>query len=201
MPDLIQQPDLNLALLELLDRSAFGALVVGAEGRLLAANARGRELLLANRSILQEPALREAIRRAALALVESALPLAPRGVTLQALVTPLEVGWPGHRQRLAGVLLFDLRADVLPQPALLRQLYGLTTAEARLACALVQGATLAEAARARRISIHTARHQLRRVFEKTGARRQSELMRVLLRGPASLQPVSGIRVPMDVSLK
>jgi pimeloyl-ACP methyl ester carboxylesterase/DNA-binding CsgD family transcriptional regulator len=57
---------------------------------------------------------------------------------------------------------------------------GLTAAEARLAAKLVQGLQLADAAVALDISPHTARTQLKAIFAKTGARRQSELLRLLM---------------------
>jgi DNA-binding CsgD family transcriptional regulator/PAS domain-containing protein len=69
---------------------------------------------------------------------------------------------------------------------LLRQLYGLTRAEASLAAILLQGKDLTEAAGELGVTMNTVRTQLRCVFDKTGARRQAELIRILLRGPAGL---------------
>lgn len=62
----------------------------------------------------------------------------------------------------------------------LQQTYHLTRAEARVASRLASGATLNDVADQLSISIHTARTHLKRVLAKTGARRQSELMRRLL---------------------
>lgn len=56
---------------------------------------------------------------------------------------------------------------------------GLTAAEARLAAKLVQGLQIADAAESLGISTHTARTQLKSIFAKTGARRQSELLHLL----------------------
>jgi DNA-binding CsgD family transcriptional regulator len=69
---------------------------------------------------------------------------------------------------------------------LLQRLYGMTHAEASLAAILLQGRDLAEAARELGVTMNTVRTQLRCVFDKTGARRQAELVRILLRGPAGL---------------
>jgi DNA-binding CsgD family transcriptional regulator len=69
---------------------------------------------------------------------------------------------------------------------LLRRLYGMTPAEASLASILLQGRDLTEAARELGVTMNTVRTQLRCVFDKTGARRQAELVRILLRGPAGL---------------
>lgn len=54
--------------------------------------------------------------------------------------------------------------------------YGLTPAEARLAQALCDGSTLKNYADTHQVSYETARTYLRRIFEKTGAKRQSELV-------------------------
>ena len=61
----------------------------------------------------------------------------------------------------------------------LRQLYGLTPAEARVAQALDQGDSIQQAAEHLGISVGTARIQLKAVFAKTGATRQAELIRLL----------------------
>ncbi|TGQ17845.1 hypothetical protein EN809_010430 [Mesorhizobium sp. M2E.F.Ca.ET.166.01.1.1] len=55
----------------------------------------------------------------------------------------------------------------------------LTAAEAAIARALVNGKTKNDIADARRVSKDTVRIQLRSIFEKTGVRRQSDLIRVL----------------------
>ncbi len=62
------------------------------------------------------------------------------------------------------------------------QLHGLTPAEARLAAHLVQGATLVEAARRMGVALTTVRTHLKRTFEKTGTRRQAELVKLLTNG-------------------
>lgn len=64
-------------------------------------------------------------------------------------------------------------------------LHGLTPAEAKLAAKLAEGQSLEEAADMLSISIHTARCQLKAAFQKTGVRRQSELVALLLTGVLS----------------
>lgn len=59
------------------------------------------------------------------------------------------------------------------------EIHGLTGAEAALASALCSGMSLQEYAGARGISICTARSQLRQVLAKTGAARQSDLVRMV----------------------
>jgi DNA-binding CsgD family transcriptional regulator len=64
----------------------------------------------------------------------------------------------------------------------LRDLYGLTPGEARFAASLLQGKSVEEAAAAMGITVNTARAYLKRIYQKTGVRRQPELMRLLLLG-------------------
>lgn len=71
---------------------------------------------------------------------------------------------------------------------LLRHVYGLTPAEVQVALAIAEGETVKGYAERRRISRNTAASQLKRAFDKTGLRRQSELVRWLLLSGATLQP-------------
>jgi DNA-binding CsgD family transcriptional regulator len=70
---------------------------------------------------------------------------------------------------------------------LLRRLFALTRVEAEVAELLCRGHTPEEIARLMRLSLHTIRAHLRAVFTKTGARRQADLVRVVLRGAGALQ--------------
>ena len=71
---------------------------------------------------------------------------------------------------------------------LLRHVYGLTPAEVRVALAIAEGETIKRYAERRRVSPNTVASQLKRAFEKTGLKRQSELVRWLLLSGAALQP-------------
>ena len=73
-------------------------------------------------------------------------------------------------------------------PQLLRHVYGLTPAEVQIALAIAEGETVNQYAERRRISRNTAVSQLKRAFDKTGLRRQSELVRWLLLSSAALIP-------------
>ena len=78
----------------------------------------------------------------------------------------------------AAVLLLacDLHeATGIPQESMMTS-FGLTPAEARLSSALVAGRSLADYARETGLSRNTARNQLATIFEKTGTRRQAELV-------------------------
>jgi DNA-binding CsgD family transcriptional regulator len=61
----------------------------------------------------------------------------------------------------------------------LGSLFGLTPAEARLAAALVAGASVSEYAEERGIALGTARVQMKQVLAKTSTGRQPELVRQL----------------------
>lgn len=81
----------------------------------------------------------------------------------------------------------SIPACTADRETVLMEALGLSRAEVRVASALLDGQTPAEAAAALHLSIHTVRTHLARVFAKTGTHRQSELMRVMMRtiGPAS----------------
>ena len=70
-------------------------------------------------------------------------------------------------------------ADRLHQIA---ELFGLLPSEARLALALSRGLTLAEAAEDLGLTIETARNYSKKIYAKTGARGQPDLVRFILAG-------------------
>ncbi|MGO4725965.1 helix-turn-helix transcriptional regulator [Inquilinus sp. 2KB_23] len=67
-----------------------------------------------------------------------------------------------------------------PAPAVLRQLFDLTAAEAAVAVEISRGDGLPAVAERLAIAGSTARTHLARIFEKTGTARQAELVRLLL---------------------
>lgn len=67
-----------------------------------------------------------------------------------------------------------------PSPALLQELFGLTAAEAVFAAEISRGDGLQAVADRLAIAPTTARTHLTRIFEKTGTRRQAELVRLLM---------------------
>jgi DNA-binding CsgD family transcriptional regulator len=68
-----------------------------------------------------------------------------------------------------------------------RDLFDLTSAEARLAAALASGRSLKEATASSNITVKTGRTYLSRIFSKTRTRQQSELVALL----KSTEPLSG----------
>jgi DNA-binding CsgD family transcriptional regulator/PAS domain-containing protein len=79
------------------------------------------------------------------------------------------------------VCITDLGAGVCPPEERLRDLFGLTRKEARVALALLEGASPREAAKSLGVSFYTVRGHLAQIFDKTGVRRQSEMVRLMLR--------------------
>jgi len=72
--------------------------------------------------------------------------------------------------------------------ARLRELFGLTAAETKVALGLLTGSGPREIAEEIGVSFNTVRTHLARVLAKTGTRRQGELIRVLMR--ASQDPLT-----------
>jgi DNA-binding CsgD family transcriptional regulator len=65
----------------------------------------------------------------------------------------------------------------------LRSRFGLTCAEANLAIEITRGDGRKAAAARLGIAVTTARTHLTHIFEKTGVRRQAELVRLVLQQP------------------
>jgi DNA-binding CsgD family transcriptional regulator len=90
--------------------------------------------------------------------------------------SPAESGRKVRRQ----ILLVDPAQTPSPPPSVMVEAFGLTRAEAGIALALARGLTLAECATEARITTGTARRHLENIFRKTGARRQVEVVRLVL---------------------
>jgi DNA-binding CsgD family transcriptional regulator len=103
---------------------------------------------------------------------------------IQILAIPTNVGAAlAETVRAHGVtialLLSDPDGQIALSPADIRELFGLTPAEAALAAALGEGLTLHDYAERHGVSVGTVRNQLKCIFSKTGATRQPELVRLL----------------------
>lgn len=98
---------------------------------------------------------------------------------LRLVVAPLE-----GPARCAAVWVFGENAHRSIDERLLAALFALSPAEARLALGLLNGHTTEEYARQAGVGVATVRSQLHSIFNKTGARRQAELMALLHRVPA-----------------
>jgi DNA-binding CsgD family transcriptional regulator len=163
------------------------------DGRIRYANRVARDMLHANDGLRTNPNL-ECSSRTANAALQSRLRAVARGVVAEgALLVQRPSGAPAYRvvvlpfataQRMSDdeVLLF-IHDPALQDPGLMRrvaELFALSPAEADLAVGLAQGETLQEIADRRQVRISTVRSQFQSVLAKTGTRRQSELIRVVL---------------------
>lgn len=91
--------------------------------------------------------------------------------------------WP---RVTTAVFISNLEDAGLLDHEVLIALYGLTTSEARLACALARGRELTDLSLEWQVSRETLRTHLKRALAKTGTNRQVELVRLLTGQPWSL---------------
>jgi DNA-binding CsgD family transcriptional regulator len=192
---------------EVLNNLACGVIIVGGDGEAMFAN-RAAEAIVASADgiSLDATGLRAAEREqnsalrnlVAAAATGGADPKAAGGVLslsrpsgrrpLAVLVAPLHVT-PVlflNRQPRAIVFVVDPeRAPVVPEKYL-QHLYNLTPAEAAVAVRILRGEGLQAVADNLRITLATVCTHRQRVFEKTGTRRQAELIRVVLQGAAGI---------------
>jgi DNA-binding CsgD family transcriptional regulator/PAS domain-containing protein len=111
----------------------------------------------------------------------------PRGVAisrharapLQIIAAPFKSEAAVGKNAAAIVFLNDSEQQTTLPSEVLRMLYGLTVSEARLALTLLDGRSLSEAAELHKVRQETVRTQVKSVFQKTGAKRQGELIKLL----------------------
>lgn len=112
---------------------------------------------------------------------------------LHLFVTPLltRSGYLGLSHTAAAIFITDPHARPPALPQRLCTLYGMTPAEARLTAELVAGRTLHEYAEQAALSLSTVRTQLKSAAAKADVKRQADLIRVVLTGPAVLRAYYG----------
>jgi DNA-binding CsgD family transcriptional regulator len=104
------------------------------------------------------------------------------------LVAPLGLDVEGEwKGSAATIFVSDPEEQVEPAEAVLRRLYGLSQAEARVAKGFVSGGSLERTADDLCISRDTARWHLKRIYRKTGTARQAELVKVIVSGPLAMK--------------
>jgi DNA-binding CsgD family transcriptional regulator len=106
---------------------------------------------------------------------------------LGVLVTPVSqetataaMPWTVSRRPVAIVLISDPETEMRARLDSLHQRFGLTPAEAAFALEIVKGDGRQAAADRLGITVGTARTHLANIFDKTGSKRQAELVRLLL---------------------
>ena len=195
------------AAVEVLNRLPTGVVLCDETGAPVVVNESGRQILAAGDALtlrrgklsacrqLEAEALQNLIAGAArTALGEGMDPGGtlsvprPSGLPLSVLVSPLrappEVG--GRARIAAAIFISDPDSMMDTNEERLMRLYGLTPAESRLAAKIAQGRSLEQAAAMLNITTETARSYIKRILSKTGVKRQAELVRLLLIGPAYL---------------
>ncbi|MGI9103437.1 MAG: helix-turn-helix transcriptional regulator [Terriglobales bacterium] len=198
------------AALRALDHLGRGVLLVDRTARVLFANTAARTVLGERDGLyLQEEhlmatranhnvQLREALQAVASQASPSAELAIPRP-SLRQLLTLLLTPASARLEKSSGnsgmdelVLVFvnDPERKLAVNPSTLSRMYGLTRSEAQLACHILAGESLEEAARALEITANTARTHLKRIFLKTDTNRQSQLILLLMGNASAGEPSS-----------
>jgi PAS domain S-box-containing protein len=103
----------------------------------------------------------------------------PDASPLHLIVSPLQMA-DRDGPPCAAIILRDQNAQTTVNPTFLRQLYGLTRAEARIVVELAKGKRLQEVAEELSVSLNTVRNQLKMAFAKTSTNRQADLVSLVL---------------------
>jgi DNA-binding CsgD family transcriptional regulator len=182
-----------------LDRLPVGIIFAAADAKVVFANRAARAVLDTNDGLSLDacrlrggtPAITSLIRARIAAACGSPLGAGAtlhvaRGIDRRPLhvivaPTPCNVrSLYGERGR-ASLFITDPERHVPVDLPYLQDHYGLTPAEARVAELLAQGLEVNAISCKLGVSVHTTRFQLKRVFDKTGTSRQSELVALLLK--------------------
>jgi len=188
----------NLGFGEALSRIGIGVFVLDSLGSVIFSNPAAHGLLgdtlylsqgrLRISGAAKGAALDEAIARTLDALAAD-LPADPKPILVQSddrrlAIYPLPVFHPATAEQFlthtrAFVLVIEQKLDEPADPAILRDLFGLTLGEARIAAMIGAGLPPKDAAERLGIAEETARTVLKRVFSKVGVSRQSEFAAML----------------------
>ncbi|MNT33868.1 Bacterial regulatory protein, luxR family [compost metagenome] len=125
-------------------------------------------------------------------------------VNLGLVVEPIpSLDWADEKGKPAAlVYIRDAASKSLASEVVTKQLFNLTKAETALAMELANGLSLEEAAETLNIRRNTARAHLRSIFSKTGVRRQTELVRILLNSVVALgKPQANLKVAAKTKLQ
>lgn len=179
---------------QLLDRLNFGVIACTADGRVLMHNTRGSQWV---RRLLPSATSRDSgwtLSRPFAAMLEAACRPEQRVPAQAAMAQSREGGRagivvlplpPSHalaatwQQPAALVAIHEQRGTPALFGQILRELYGLTPAETRLASLLLAGTGLPEACERLGIGRETSRTQLKSIFVKTGTGGQAQLSHLL----------------------
>ncbi len=182
-----------------IDRAGTPILVTDGQLNLLHANGAAQALLEARDPLVQSgqrlatvmPAATQGLALAVAQAAEDEAAIGRRGLAIPLLaddgtaralhVLPLRGGVlrPGLVNRaVAAIFVSSSAPETAEAGALVAQLFGLSAAEARVFDLIAQGLTPAEAAGRLGIGVSTVRTHLLHIFDKTGLRRQADLVRM-----------------------
>lgn len=189
-------------------RLSIATMILDGNGHLLETNQVAREMLAAGDGLKivggrleasypgDNKRLYKSIRAAAcssssgrIALIEAQSVARPSGqVSLGIVVEPVpQQDWDeGESQPAVVIYCRDAVGQPLLSTAITRQVFGFTPSESALAMELANGMSLEDAASSLGIRRNTARAHLRAIFSKTGVRRQTELVRLMLNSVVTL---------------
>jgi DNA-binding CsgD family transcriptional regulator/PAS domain-containing protein len=179
-----------------------GVFLVDVSGRLVHANAAARDLLYRGETFhlrgtllqVRDPQVNKALREvffaaaangdAAAAPKAIALPLvASDGVPYVIHVSPLTSGERRVAKvastAVAAIFVRKIALDGAGSPEIIASFYKLTMAELRVLLAIVEVGGVRETTEALGIAETTVKTHLRRIFMKTGARRQADLVKIV----------------------
>jgi DNA-binding CsgD family transcriptional regulator/PAS domain-containing protein len=184
-----------------IEQLALGALILDGRGTILRSNSVAERLLQVGDGLRSSDGRLRLENRAEQALLDQLLhdPPASGGATRLRISRPSggrdlnataravsSTGYLGEGQPVLALFVADPDHAAPPSPDALREIFQLTRMEANLAAALADGSSLVQAANRLGIAHNTARSHLRSTFAKTGARRQSQLVRLIQQSLAEL---------------
>lgn len=109
-----------------------------------------------------------------------------RGLFLMLRAADLGLPMPAAQPAVIGALRLARREEPRRAIAVLAAVHGLSPREAALAHAMSLGESIVEAGARLRLTPETARNYSKRIYAKTGASGQADLVRMVLTGPAVL---------------
>lgn len=185
----------NRLTLDTLELAGMGALFLDRQGRVQDSNATGQAILQDGQLCLRDGRLCGADARSDATLsaliarcmarpdqgggrLHIAGPLGP--LQVQCTPFPGDMDFPLPQRPRVIVLVTDPQQKLKRRVLAMAATHGLTHAEIEMALAIVQTGSRKAAAEARGVSDATARSQLTSIFDKTGVRRQTELVRLVM---------------------
>jgi len=188
--------------LDLLDRQPYALATTGADGRLRTLNKLASKYISDADGLVLSAGFVEALRpdvtQQLRAMIADACDLPARRSSDGSLRLPRPGGKPPliclvtagnvtpERQPYAVLSIADATLSPAMTGRHLIELYGLTQAEARLACDLLEGQTVDTIAATRGVATPTVRTQLASTLRKCGVQRQVDLVRLLCRIPGTV---------------